>query len=137
VRGVLAVIALIVLVACGGRDETGSVNCSGADCAPSTTVLLPRLDAADGTMLSVRVCVGDRCEHAEVEATPDLDVRLPVAVEGRTAAVRVTVRDDRDRLVVRGEGVAPVRAVQLGSPECMPPCPQVRVRLVGDRLVPA
>lgn len=101
--------------------------------------MLPGLTIPDGETFTVRVCADGHCQDGQLQAAlnPDLQADVPVPLERDSVELNVTVRDERGKLVARGQGTATVQVTYPNGPDCPPACRRVQVRLAGGQLVTA
>jgi hypothetical protein len=101
--------------------------------------MLPGLDVPDGETLAIQVCADGRCQGGTVRQTSGSDLRadVPVALEGGSVELAVTVRDGRGTLIARARGTGIVQVSYPNGPDCPPVCRRVQVRLTDGQLVTA
>jgi hypothetical protein len=133
------VLLLCCCVAVAAALSSGCGSCEQEGCTDGIHVNgSSRLNAERGDLLTVRACVAGDCAEERYDSIGGgMHLSVPVPADRDEAAVRVSVTDRDGRVPMDAQGTARIGVHRPNGEGCSPECRVVRVRIAGDRLVPA
>lgn len=138
-KSVAATVVLCACVAIAVGSASGcslAQGCTEAGCSDGVGLDGPALEAGRNEWLTLRACVDGECAEERADSSA-FGVGVDVPEDRDDVAVTLTVLDDDGRVLLDAEGTGRVEVNRPNGDDCPPECRFVRVRLEGERLVPA